>query len=79
MYMIEGFSRLQASGREDTVSVFMPGVNEEALTDEAKEQMAAFMRMAATFAKQAIMQNKTAHLEHGCRVLNRAMEDCSKG
>ena len=57
----------------------MPGVNEEELSDAAKEGIAAFMRMAAVFAKQALVQNKAEFLEHGCRVLNRAIEDCSKG
>lgn len=79
MYLIESFSRLQQGGRDDTVSVYMPGVNDEDLSDEAKEGIATFMRMAATFAKQALMQKKPEFLEHGCRVLNRAMEDCSKG
>jgi hypothetical protein len=79
MYLIESFSRLQQGGRDDTVSVYMPSVNEEQLSDDAKEGIAMFMRMAATFAKQAIVANKAEFLEHGCRVLNRAMEDCSRG
>lgn len=79
MYLIESFSRLQQGGRDDTVSVYMPGVNEDELSDDAKEGIAMFMRMAATFAKQALVQGKAEHLEHGCRVLNRAMEDCSRG
>ena len=79
MYLIEGFSRLQQGGREDTVSVYMPQVNEEELSEEAKEALATFMRMAATLAKQAIQQNKIEFLAQGCRVLNRAMEDCSRG
>lgn len=78
MYLIEHFSRLQQDGREDTVSVFLANVDEDKLSPEVKENIATFMRMAATFAKMAVVHNKTEYLEMGCRVLNRAMADCSK-
>jgi hypothetical protein len=78
MYLIEQFSRLQQDGREDTVSVYMANIDEDKLSPEVKENVATFMRMAATFAKMAIQNNKTEFLETGCRLLNRAMTDCSK-
>ena len=78
MYLIEQFSRLQQDGRDDTVSIFMASIDEDKLTPEMKEQVATFMRMAATFAKMAIQNQKPEFLESGCRVLNRAMADCSK-
>ena len=78
MYLIEQFSRLQQDGRDDTVSVYMAGVDEDKLSPEVKETMATFMRMAATFAKMAALNNKTEALEKGCRVLNQAMADCSR-
>jgi hypothetical protein len=78
MYLIEHFSRLQQDGREDTVSVFLASIDEDQLSPEMKEQVATFMRMAATFAKMAVQHDKPAYLELGCRMLNRAMADCSK-
>jgi hypothetical protein len=78
MYLIEHFSRLQQDGREDTVSVFLASIDEDKLSPEMKEQVATFMRMAATFAKMAVQNNKPEYLELGCRMLNRAMADCSK-
>lgn len=78
MYLIEQFSRLQQDGRDDTVSVYMASIDEEKLTPELKEQVATFMRMAATFAKMAAQHENPALLEAGCRMLNRAMADCQK-
>lgn len=78
MYLIEHFSRLQQDGREDTVSVFLASIDEDKLSPEMKEQVATFMRMAATFAKMAVQNEKPEYLELGCRMLNRAMADCSK-
>jgi hypothetical protein len=78
MYLIEHFSRLQQDGREDTVSVFLASIDEDKLSPEMKEQVATFMRMAATFAKMAVQNDKPEYLELGCRMLNRAMADCSK-
>lgn len=77
MYLIEHFSRLQPEAREDSVSVFFANMADEQVSPEAKEAIATFMRMAATFAKQAVQSNRAEHLERGCRMLNRAMEDCS--
>ena len=77
MYLIEHFSRLQEDGREDTVSVFLPTIDQDSLTPDMQEGVAAFMRMAATFAKMAMVQGKSEHLELGCRMLNRAMQDCT--
>lgn len=78
MYLLEQFSRLQQDGREDTVSVYMANVDEDKLTPEMREQVATFMRMAATFAKMAVQSNKAEFLESGCLMLNRVMADCSK-
>ena len=50
----------------------------EKLTPELREQVATFMRMAATFAKMAAQHENPALLEAGCRILNRAMADCQK-
>lgn len=77
MYLLEHFSRLRHDGKEDTVSVFMASVEEDRLSPEAKEHLASFMRMAATFAKQAAMLNRPDHLELGCRALNQAMQACA--
>lgn len=79
MYLIEHFSRLQEDGREDTVSVYMPNLDAEAISPELHEASATFMRMAATFAKMAMMHNKQEYLEVGCRLLNRAMADVGRG
>lgn len=78
MYLIEHFSRLQTGGREDTVSVYLSGVDEEQLAPEVVEAAACFMRMAATLAKLALVQNQPASLESACRLLNRALEDASR-
>lgn len=78
MYLLEHFSRLKSDGKEDTVSVFMASVDEERLSPEAREHLASFMRMAATFAKQAAMLNRSDHLELVCRALNQAMEACAR-
>lgn len=78
MYLIEHISRLQSDGREDTVSVHLPGVDEEQVSPDTKEAMACFMRMAATFAKSAVAQDRAEWLEDACRVLNRVMDDCSR-
>ena len=78
MYLIEQISRLQADGRDDTVSVHLPSLDEESLSPETVEAMATFMRMAATFAKSAGSQDQAEWLEEACRVLNRVMDDCSR-
>ncbi|HEY9724713.1 MAG TPA: hypothetical protein V6D47_22110 [Oscillatoriaceae cyanobacterium] len=78
MYLIEPFSRLQDNGRDDTVSVYMPSIDPETLSAEMHESLATFMRMAATFAKLAAANNKNEYLEMGCRILNRAMADCTR-
>jgi hypothetical protein len=78
MYLIEQFSRLQQDGRDDTVSVFMATIDEDQLSPELKEQVATFMRMAATFAKMAAQQGNPMLLEDGCRILNRALAENSK-
>jgi hypothetical protein len=78
MYLLEHFSRLKADGKEDTVSVFMSSVDEDRLSPQAKEQLASFLRMAATFAKQAAMLNRADYLELGCLALNQAMEACGR-
>lgn len=79
MYLIEHFSRLHETGREDTVSLYMPALDPEHMSPEMQEGVATFMRMAATFAKMAMMQGKAENLEAACRLLNRAMQDCAPG
>ena len=76
MYLIEQFARLD--GRDDTVSVYLAGVDEETLSGAMLDVSACFMRMAATLAKMAIQQDNPGALEAACRMLNRAMEDCTR-
>jgi hypothetical protein len=78
MYLLEHFSRFQEDGREDTVSIYMPSIPEEALSPGILEVVSSFMRMAATLAKLTIVQGRPDLLEHACRVLNRVMEDCAR-
>ena len=78
MYLIEHFSRLDAEGRDDTVSMFLAAIDEAALAPEVKEAAESFMRMAAVLAKMAVKQNSSALLEQGCRALNRAMQGEAK-
>jgi hypothetical protein len=78
MYLLETISRLQADGRDDTVSLYLPGIDEERLSAETREQMACFLRMAATFAKLAASQARPDALEQGCLFLNRAMDECTR-
>lgn len=79
MYLIEHFSRLHDDGREDTVSVYMPALEPAQMSPELMEQAATFMRMAATFTKLSMMHQRPDYLELGCRLLNRAMADCTRG
>lgn len=78
MYLIEHFCRLQEDGREDTVSVYLPNVAEEEISEEALEASASLMRMAAMFAKQAMVNGKTEDLHHAVRVMNRVMQECAR-
>ncbi len=78
MYLIEHFSRLQDDGREDTVSVYLPNLAEEDISPEALEATASLMRMAATFCKQAMVQNRPEDLIQAIRAMNRVMQDCTR-